>query len=120
MLRSDQPAALHKRSRSMVSFVLNSSFAFNRLPVTPANFDFHCHSIVSDGFLPPAVVAQRAAGNGVDLWALTDHDDLGGLAEARAAAEAQAAAYEEGAKRIEEVAKATGMSTAREIGRAHV
>jgi len=55
--------------------------------VTPANFDFHCHSIVSDGLLPPDVVARRAAANGVDLWALTDHDDLGGLATARATAE---------------------------------
>lgn len=71
----------------MASFVLESSFAFNCLPVTPANFDFHSHSIVSDGFLPPRVVAGRAAGNGVDLWALTDHDDLGGLTEARTAAE---------------------------------
>ena len=56
--------------------------------MTPANFDFHCHSAVSDGLLPPREVAARAAANGVDLWALTDHDDLGGLDEARAAAEA--------------------------------
>ncbi len=63
-------------------------FPFARyLPfVNPANFDFHCHSIVSDGLLPPEVVARRAAANGVDLWALTDHDDLGGLTTARAAA----------------------------------
>jgi 3',5'-nucleoside bisphosphate phosphatase len=55
--------------------------------VNPANFDFHCHSSVSDGLLPPAALARRAAANGVDLWALTDHDDLGGLCEARAVAE---------------------------------
>jgi len=55
--------------------------------VIPANFDFHCHSIVSDGLLPPQEVARRAAANGVDLWALTDHDDLGGLDVARATAE---------------------------------
>lgn len=67
--------------------MINSSFAFKRLPVTPANFDFHCHSIVSDGLLPPQVVARRAAANGVDLWALTDHDDIGGLVEAKATAE---------------------------------
>lgn len=54
--------------------------------MNPANFDLHCHSIVSDGLLPPAELARRAARNGVDLWALTDHDDLGGLAEAAAAA----------------------------------
>lgn len=45
-------------------------------------FDFHCHSTVSDGLLPPAAVARRAAANGVEVWALTDHDDVGGLAEA--------------------------------------
>ncbi len=56
--------------------------------MNPANFDFHCHSSVSDGLLSPTAVAQRAAANGVDLWALTDHDDLGGLSEARAVAEA--------------------------------
>lgn len=54
--------------------------------MNPANFDFHCHSAVSDGLLPPAELARRAAGNGVDLWALTDHDDVGGLSEAAVAA----------------------------------
>ncbi len=86
MLRSNQPAALHKGRRARAPFVLKSSFAFIYPTVTPANFDFHCHSIVSDGLLPPQVVARRAAENGVDLWALTDHDDLGGLGEARATA----------------------------------
>jgi predicted metal-dependent phosphoesterase TrpH len=57
-----------------------------KLLVTPANFDFHCHSAVSDGLLPPREVAGRAARNGVDLWALTDHDDLRGLDEAAGAA----------------------------------
>lgn len=53
-----------------------------------ANFDFHCHSSISDGLLSPADVARRAAGNGVTCWALTDHDDLGGLEPAaRVAAE---------------------------------
>lgn len=66
--------------------MLNSRFALLFLPVNPANFDFHSHSAVSDGFLPPADLARRAAGNGVDLWALTDHDALGGLAEAAEAA----------------------------------
>lgn len=50
------------------------------------NADLHCHSTVSDGFLSPAEVARRAARNGVDLLALTDHDELGGLAEAHEAA----------------------------------
>jgi predicted metal-dependent phosphoesterase TrpH len=50
------------------------------------NADLHCHSTVSDGLLTPAEVVRRAAANGVELLALTDHDELGGLAEARAAA----------------------------------
>lgn len=87
MAPSNQPAALHQGGRSRPAFVIDSSFALPPLPVNPANFDFHCHSVVSDGLLPPSVVAGRAAANGVDLWALTDHDDLGGLTEARATAE---------------------------------
>ncbi len=51
------------------------------------NIDLHCHSNVSDGTLSPADLAARAAANGVDVWALTDHDEVGGIAEARAAAE---------------------------------
>ncbi len=49
------------------------------------NADLHCHSLVSDGTLAPATLARRARDNGVQLWALTDHDELGGIAEARAA-----------------------------------
>jgi predicted metal-dependent phosphoesterase TrpH len=52
------------------------------------NVDLHCHSIVSDGTLTPSVLAQRAKANGVDLWALTDHDEIDGIAEARTAANA--------------------------------
>lgn len=50
------------------------------------NADLHSHSNVSDGTLSPAAVAARAAANGVDLWALTDHDELGGQHAAREAA----------------------------------
>jgi len=50
------------------------------------NIDLHCHSNVSDGALAPAAVARRAARAGVDVWALTDHDQLDGLGEARTAA----------------------------------
>ena len=52
------------------------------------NVDLHCHSNESDGLLPPAEVARRASANGVDVLALTDHDNIAGLAEARAAADA--------------------------------
>ena len=53
----------------------------------PLNADLHCHSTVSDGLLAPAEVVRRAHGNGVELLALTDHDELGGLDEARATAD---------------------------------
>ncbi|MBK8119097.1 MAG: PHP domain-containing protein [Sulfuritalea sp.] len=53
----------------------------------PLNADLHCHSTVSDGLLAPAELVRRAQGNGVELLALTDHDELGGLAAARATAD---------------------------------
>ncbi|NTV11869.1 MAG: PHP domain-containing protein, partial [Zoogloea sp.] len=53
---------------------------------TVLNADLHCHSTVSDGLLAPADVVRRAAANGVELLALTDHDETGGVAEAAAAA----------------------------------
>ena len=52
------------------------------------NADLHCHSTVSDGMLAPQEVAARAAAHGVTLWALTDHDEVGGQAAAREAATA--------------------------------
>jgi len=58
------------------------------VPVHLLNADLHSHSVVSDGTLSPAELAARANAQGVDLWALTDHDETGGLAEARAAAAA--------------------------------
>ncbi|WP_322029760.1 3',5'-nucleoside bisphosphate phosphatase [Paraburkholderia sp. J76] len=57
------------------------------------NADLHCHSTVSDGQLAPAAVAQLAKAGGVNLWALTDHDVLGGQREAREAAEALGMRY---------------------------
>lgn len=51
------------------------------------NFDLHCHSSVSDGVLTPTDLVHRAAEKGVDVLALTDHDDIGGLVEAAQAAE---------------------------------
>ena len=47
------------------------------------NIDLHCHSTVSDGTLTPTQLVERAATRGVSMLALTDHDDLGGLDEAR-------------------------------------
>jgi predicted metal-dependent phosphoesterase TrpH len=57
------------------------------------NADLHCHSVVSDGTLTPEELAARAKANGVELWALTDHDEIGGQARALAAAKAQGMHY---------------------------
>lgn len=50
------------------------------------NADLHCHSELSDGTLSPEALAERALAAGVQLWALTDHDELAGQARAVAAA----------------------------------
>ncbi len=57
------------------------------------NADLHCHSVVSDGTLTPEALAERAKKNGVELWALTDHDEIGGQQRALAAARANGLKY---------------------------
>lgn len=49
--------------------------------------DLHSHSNISDGMLPPADVVTRAFERGCKLFALTDHDDMSGLAIAKARAD---------------------------------
>lgn len=50
------------------------------------NADLHSHSCVSDGTLTPEALARRAHAQRVELWALTDHDEIGGQQRAREAA----------------------------------
>jgi hypothetical protein len=50
-------------------------------------YDLHCHSTASDGVLSPRALVERAASMGVHVLALTDHDELRGLDEARAVAD---------------------------------
>ena len=57
------------------------------------NADLHCHSVVSDGTLSPEALSARASANGVELWALTDHDEVGGQHRAAAAAKAHGMRY---------------------------
>jgi len=57
--------------------------------ISPLNADLHCHSVVSDGTLEPEALVERAHRNGVQMLALTDHDEIGGLAQAEAAATAR-------------------------------
>jgi predicted metal-dependent phosphoesterase TrpH len=61
--------------------------------VSILNADLHCHSVVSDGTMSPEDLAARAAANGVELWALTDHDEIGGQHRAAAAAHAHGMKY---------------------------
>lgn len=62
------------------------------------NADLHCHSVISDGTLTPEALASRAKANGVQLWALTDHDEIGGQQRAISAARAEGLPYLTGAE----------------------
>jgi predicted metal-dependent phosphoesterase TrpH len=61
--------------------------------VSLLNADLHCHSVISDGTLTPEALAERAKANGVELWALTDHDEIGGQTRAIQAAQQQQLPY---------------------------
>jgi len=56
------------------------------LTISALMIDLHSHSNISDGLLSPAELVEHAANSGVRVLALTDHDDIDGLPEARAAA----------------------------------
>ena len=51
----------------------------------PRYVDLHMHSTASDGAAAPADLVQAAAGAGLSTIALTDHDTIDGVAEARSA-----------------------------------
>ena len=57
------------------------------------NADLHSHSLFSDGTLTPTQLAKCARSGGVALWAMTDHDDVSGQAEAAMAAKALGMRY---------------------------
>ena len=52
----------------------------------PLNADLHCHTTASDGDLTPAEIVNRAIEQGVDVLAITDHDNFDGFDEAKQAA----------------------------------
>ena len=56
-------------------------------------YDLHTHSTVSDGTLTPSALIRRALDRGVDVLALTDHDEVSGLDEASAAANSLGMAF---------------------------
>ena len=47
------------------------------------NIDLHCHSTISDGLLSPRSLVSFAAEKNVSVLALTDHDDIAGLEQAK-------------------------------------
>ncbi|UCE89246.1 MAG: PHP domain-containing protein [Pseudomonadota bacterium] len=49
-------------------------------------YDLHSHSTASDGTLEPEELVRHACACGVQVLALTDHDEIAGLAQAEAAA----------------------------------
>lgn len=55
---------------------------------TPAGIDLHAHTTVSDGSLTPTELVAKASRLGLAALAVTDHDTVAGLAEAREAAQA--------------------------------
>jgi predicted metal-dependent phosphoesterase TrpH len=55
------------------------------VPPSRATVDLHTHTLRSDGLLAPADLAAAAAGAGVRLLAITDHDTLAGVRELRRA-----------------------------------
>lgn len=52
----------------------------------PSRADFHTHSTASDGVLSPTQLVELAVSRGVQTLALSDHDSMEGIAEARRAA----------------------------------
>jgi 3',5'-nucleoside bisphosphate phosphatase len=54
--------------------------------IPDSGVDLHTHSHHSDGSLAPADLVERAVGAGIRLLALTDHDTVAGVEEARQAA----------------------------------
>jgi 3',5'-nucleoside bisphosphate phosphatase len=52
-----------------------------------ATIDLHCHSTASDGLLRPADLVEKARALGLATIALTDHDTVAGIDEAKHAAE---------------------------------
>jgi 3',5'-nucleoside bisphosphate phosphatase len=53
-----------------------------RLSADPPTFDLQSHSLHSDGALEPRDVVAAAAGAGVELLALSDHDTVDGVQQA--------------------------------------
>ncbi len=58
--------------------------------------DLHIHTTASDGKLTPAEVVDRAVQKGIDILAVTDHDTVGGIAQAEEAARGRGIGFVKG------------------------
>ena len=58
----------------------------NNCVVMRSDYDLHTHSLASDGTLASDELVRRAHAAGVAVMALTDHDEVAGVADATAAA----------------------------------
>jgi predicted metal-dependent phosphoesterase TrpH len=67
-------------------------------PAAEVTVDLHVHSTASDGTVPPAEVVRRAASAGLGGIALTDHDTVAGIEEARTEAGRHGLAFLSGAE----------------------
>lgn len=75
----------------------HTALNFVTIPQNPIPcIDLHCHTTASDGKLDPAELVARAASNGVTHLAITDHDTINGLEQARPAATAHGVQLIEG------------------------
>jgi len=82
------------------------------IAVTNIQADLHSHSCHSDGVLTPRAVVERAAAQGVEMLALTDHDQTTGLSEAASAASAHGVHLIQGV----EVSVSWGRTTVHVVG----
>ncbi|MFU2075187.1 PHP domain-containing protein [Gallibacterium anatis] len=57
--------------------------------ISATKIDLHSHSNASDGVLSPTALISRAKEQGIEVLALTDHDTVDGIAEAKTAAQQQ-------------------------------
>ena len=87
-----QTFCIHAARLPQRLFVMTSARSLPPLPAS-ANADLHCHSTASDGTLQAEELASRAAANGVQLWSLTDHDEISAQARAREAAHSHGLRY---------------------------
>ena len=72
--------------------------------------DLHLHTLSSDGAFPPEEIARRIKAAGVQLFAVTDHDNMGGVARAEEAAKAEGLLFVRGME----------ISSYNEYGKVHV